>query len=595
MFYLPQLTEGNRETAPGGGGGAMPATIGEALQSVFSGSETDTGYEVNKARGNLIDAANALAATHGVTGLMSGSQMLNAERMATLAPPTPTPDMNYPDSQQADALGAQADKIGMRRAPAPLPAFTSEAALAPPAIAPGPPTAPAGTPMPPGLPPRDTRLDTGTAATGAAGQKAIADWQQTMANLAKQYPDEGFPSSLDDITQKAADQSKAAQASTEQVLARTAHPLAASLLGGSLAAMTQPIQLAALLTPASIEEFGGSLAIRMLKLVGTQALTQGAAAGIQNIGMQDFFARQGMSDDEFTSKVWKDIGGSALGGAIFAGLLEGGRLSLGKVFEALKSGTPSERIAAVDALDRSGIDLGTNAKADLANIAEAAKVERDMPFATTADSMRDYAQKIDGQGNAIEGGNPIFDARFAPTEEERPIMRTGVEDHPTPAMMRELQEKLDATNENIPRDFLPTGERVDIAATPERRAPVAEGGASSAPQAVAGQDMGRASAEAMQKATTAAVATPDKFSAAAIDAMQDYHHQELRNNSTYDIKELEVKPGAPDPVVASARDVLAHDGDPLWRDFADETMTDLNEYDDIEKALQETIACFGGI
>jgi hypothetical protein len=215
--------------------------------------------------------------------------------------------------------------------------------------------------------------------------------------------------STDELAQNAADANRRAKEASSEIASRatTGQNIVGGAIGGTGAQLTDPTQLAMLMAfPVSEEAFGGNLLLRLGKSALANAATQGAASLASSAGTDSYYRLQGMSDDEINAQRWRNAGSAAVGGLVLTPALELGHVGLGKAFDWLTKGTLAERQAATDAFQNSGVDLGTDATADLANQSEALRYEAQNPFPEGVDSNRAFASNLDNIADAIQSGDP---------------------------------------------------------------------------------------------------------------------------------------------------------------------------------------------
>lgn len=260
----------------------------------------------------------------------------------------------------------------------------------------------------------------------------------------------------DQIFQARADVAKQQEADASKILSRATTPgqIFGELTGGMAGTLVDPMQAATLLTPMSIESFGGNLALRLLKVAGTQAVTQGGVTLLDQDKLRDFYKAQGLSDDQVDAKIWQSAEAAAVGGAVFAPALNIAGIGVNKLWKALRSGTRVERGEAVDALGKA--DLGVDGNADVGNMRETLDVEGQSPLKGSPTNNRLYANALDEKTSAIRSGdNPIAPENGAMTN------RIPNEAHVTPANAP-LESELSRSAAKQAQDLATTHEQTAI-------------------------------------------------------------------------------------------------------------------------------------
>lgn len=178
---------------------------------------------------------------------------------------------------------------------------------------------------------------------------------------------------------------------------------------GVVSGFQEPLNVAAMVAtlPFGLASFSGGLALQSAKLGLLEATVGGTAELMNQAQLVDFYERQGFSRDEINHRVWTSVGFSALGGAILAPAAELGFRGLGAGLRKIMGTTPEERLAGLGEIERSGLPLNTDQRADLANLRAALELERTNPFVPSAESSRAHTQTLDNLIAGLERGEGL--------------------------------------------------------------------------------------------------------------------------------------------------------------------------------------------
>lgn len=268
---------------------------------------------------------------------------------------------------------------------------------------------------------------------------------------------------VEQLRDQLAKDARAAQERADMVTARAggSDAFLAQMGAGAAAAFREPllVTLGLVTAPIGAEAIGASLFARGIGRTAAEAAgialieapTAAFSEYIVREGMRDFYRRQGFSDPEINARIAGDVGAAFLGGAILGpAFYLGGRAIKGitdTVLTRLASKDAKEVLEAVAEVEKAGIELTAQERADVAVVQEVVRRWDDVPpfVGNTFEEFVAYQQTVTRVIDSLERGvvPPDLPAQMAaPNVSKLRLALEGIERGRQPSR-REIQRLLD--------------------------------------------------------------------------------------------------------------------------------------------------------